>query len=66
MKTAFVVTVGTMIAAAALGYPNLSRWEKAHKFPFGQMCNSIFTGWVDTCPRGTQNSTEIGRLIRGR
>lgn len=28
----------------------ISRWEQHHKFPFGKMCNSIFTLWEDTCP----------------
>jgi len=33
------------IAGARIG-----QWERAHGYPFGQMCNSVFTGWVNTCP----------------
>ena len=27
----------------------IGQWEQANGYPFGQMCNSVFTGWVDTC-----------------
>lgn len=30
--------------------PASTQWEKAHGYPFGRMCNSMFTGWADTCP----------------
>lgn len=42
-----LMTIGSLIFT----YPNIRRWEKSHNYPFGQMCYSVFTMWVNTCPR---------------
>ncbi len=38
------------IAMLVVGVPQINAWEKAHAYPYGQMCNSVFTGYQDTCP----------------
>lgn len=49
--------VSVMIAltiGALVGLMNVSRihaWEQANGYPFGKMCNSVFTLYVDTCNR---------------
>jgi hypothetical protein len=44
-----LLALGAAVLAALSG-PAVSAWEKANGFPFGRMCNSVFTGFVDTCP----------------
>ncbi len=34
---------------AAIG--PIHQWERANNYPYGKVCNSVFTGWQDTCPR---------------
>jgi hypothetical protein len=48
------LTVVSIILIGIIGNvvgPNsfLNQWEKHNVYPFGRMCNSIFTGYVDTC-----------------
>jgi hypothetical protein len=31
--------------------PAISAWERRNGYPYGRMCDSIFTGFEDTCPR---------------
>jgi hypothetical protein len=42
-----LVVVGLAVLAASL--PSIHAWEKARGYPYGKMCNSVFTGYVDTC-----------------
>jgi hypothetical protein len=42
-----LVVIGLAVLAASL--PTIHAWEKAHGYPYGKMCNSVFTGYVDTC-----------------
>lgn len=44
------VVLAVILTAGCLAGPPIARWERANGFPFGQMCNSVFTGFVDTCP----------------
>jgi hypothetical protein len=37
-------TIGLFFASV-----HVNAWEKANDYPYGKMCNSIFTGYVDTC-----------------
>ena len=50
MKT-LIVTASLLCAVMALFVlsANVKAWEKANDYPYGKMCNSIFTGYVDTC-----------------
>jgi len=50
MKTLIVVT-SLLVCTVALfvASVNVNAWEKANAYPYGKMCNSIFTGYVDTC-----------------
>lgn len=57
LKSAIWLTVAAHILAGAImslthGVPAIDAWEKANGYPYGKMCNSIFTGYVDTCPKG--------------
>lgn len=41
-----------ILALACGGLANVhhvNAWEKANGYPYGKMCNSIFTAYVDTC-----------------
>jgi hypothetical protein len=44
------LTLFALTFVLACSIPRIDAWEKAHGYPFGQMCNSIATGYVDTCP----------------
>jgi hypothetical protein len=50
MKAAIIglslLTIGCSLIVMA---PHINAWEKANGYPFGQMCNSVFTLYVDTC-----------------
>jgi hypothetical protein len=51
MKLA-ITFVGLLVAltVTVLSGMALSQWERENGYPFGQMCNSIFTGYANTCP----------------
>ena len=46
LSLAMVSLVGLSVAV-----PRINAWEKANAYPYGKMCNSIFTGYADTCRR---------------
>lgn len=46
-----LATVLLFLLTLVLFRPAVNAWEKAHNFPYGQMCDSIFTNHVNTCPR---------------
>lgn len=50
MKT-LIITVSFLCCTVALFVvsANVHAWEKANAYPYGHMCNSIFTGYVNTC-----------------
>jgi hypothetical protein len=31
--------------------PTVNRWEREANYPYGKMCRSVFTAFVDTCKR---------------
>jgi hypothetical protein len=37
--------IGLLVSSAYI-----NRWEHKHDYPFGRMCNSVFTLWEDACP----------------
>jgi hypothetical protein len=43
--TLLVCTLAVLFTAI----PHIHAWEKANAYPYGKMCNSIFTAYVDTC-----------------
>ena len=45
---AFVLTILTLFNIAG----EINHWERRHSYPYGKMCNSVFSGGVDTCPKG--------------
>lgn len=50
MKTAFACLFVLLIACVALANSHrIHAWEKQAGYPYGRMCNSIFTAYVDTC-----------------
>lgn len=42
--------IGTLITAL-VNVPRIHAWERANGYPYGHMCDSIFTGFVNTCRR---------------
>lgn len=50
-----VIIVGTFLLGIGVillvSLPIINKWEKANNYPYGLMCHSIFTGYVDTCPK---------------
>lgn len=32
-----------------ISVPSIHAWERQAGYPYGKMCNSVFTGYVDTC-----------------
>lgn len=40
--------LATSVAMIPLGFA-VSDWERANGYPYGKMCNSVFTLYVDTC-----------------
>lgn len=38
---------------------SIHKWEQANDFPYGRMCNSIFTLYEDTCPK--QVTKQVGK-----
>ena len=53
MSKAVLAAIGLIALLAASA--QIGQWEKANGYPFGQMCNSVFTGWVDTCGENSGN-----------
>ena len=51
MKTLVLSILTLVVSTAIVAAVNMPTWERAHGYPFGQMCNSVFTGYVDTCAR---------------
>jgi heme/copper-type cytochrome/quinol oxidase subunit 3 len=52
MKTAIVGLIAITWAIGLLfAAPQIHAWEKANGYPFGHMCNSVFTLYADTCVR---------------
>ena len=50
MKTLTAVFIILAIALAGLmSVPQIHAWEKANNFPYGKICNSIFTAYENTC-----------------
>ncbi len=49
--TLFIATLAITTVILFSFIPLINQWERDHNYPYGQMCNSIFTGWVDTCPK---------------
>ena len=47
---ACVIVVLAALSGLAM-VPAIDRWERQAGYPYGKMCNSIFTGYVDTCRR---------------
>lgn len=46
--------IGALVATAVVALTHMHdihAWEKANSYPFGKMCNSVFTLYVDTCKR---------------
>lgn len=48
-----IMLAGIVVFASVLllSRNHTHEWERNAGYPFGQMCNSIFTGYADTCPR---------------
>jgi len=47
-----IITITSLFCALttmAVSGTLISQWERSHDYPFGQMCNSVFTGYVNTC-----------------
>lgn len=38
-----------LVIVIMLNMHRVHEWEKDVGYPYGKMCNSIFTGFVDTC-----------------
>lgn len=49
MRTLSILFATALTLGALL--PWVHQWEREQGFPYGKMCHSIFTGYVDTCPR---------------
>lgn len=53
--TPIIAVVCTFICVCAVlmltWLPLVNAWERAAGYPFGKMCHSIFTAYVDTCPK---------------
>lgn len=45
------VLVFGIVAIMAAMLPHIHAWEKANDYPYGKICNSAFTFYVDTCPK---------------
>lgn len=49
------VCAAILFGIIAIGFaiiPTIHEWERANDYPYGKMCNSAFTFYVDTCPKG--------------
>ena len=50
MKAAIVITaLWCVIVGGWILAVEINHWEKANAFPYGKMCQSVFTGWQNTC-----------------
>lgn len=45
----FLAVLGSAAVMPVYGIKHINAWEKAHGYPYGKMCNSIFTWYKDTC-----------------
>jgi hypothetical protein len=48
---AMLVSIGILTWAGIMAIIAVHAWEKANNYPLGFMCKSVFTGYVDTCPK---------------
>jgi hypothetical protein len=46
-----LLTLAAPVVGLLYVVPAVNAWELANNYPYGKMCNSIFTANVDTCPR---------------
>ena len=53
MRACFTLLLAAYAIAFALivGLPEINAWEKNAGYPYGKMCNSVFTLYQDTCPK---------------
>jgi hypothetical protein len=51
ISVALIAFIGVVSWAIIVGLIAIKTWEKANNYPFGFMCKSVFTGYVDTCPK---------------
>jgi hypothetical protein len=51
MKAAIVLLslITISLSGLILGVPRINAWEAANNYPYGHMCDSVFTGFVNTC-----------------
>ena len=52
----YAISVLSLIVAGLLAFllfalPAVNAWERNAGYPYGQMCNSVFTLYVDTCKK---------------
>jgi hypothetical protein len=52
MKWLLALILCLAVLVAAL--PTIHAWERDNDYPFGKMCHSVFTGFVDTCSHQRQ------------
>lgn len=53
MNAPATIAVACVLSALVLllaSTPRIQAWERANGYPYGRMCQSIFTAYVDTCP----------------
>jgi hypothetical protein len=46
-----LISLFTLFWLSLATRPVIHVWERDAGYPYGKMCNSIFTGYVDTCRR---------------
>lgn len=52
MRTAVVLL--SLLVLTTWGFamiPSINKWEREAGYPYGKMCNSVFTGYVNTCKK---------------
>jgi hypothetical protein len=49
--TILLTTLAVTVVVLTTLVPLINGWEHDHNYPYGRMCNSVFTGWSDTCPK---------------
>ncbi len=55
MRATILALAWTAVVAVLLGaQPAINAWERSRGYPYGRMCDSIFTGFEDTCPKGAR------------
>lgn len=46
----WILVIVEIVGFVLILSPQVNQWERANGYPYGQMCNSIFTGYINTCP----------------